>query len=141
MEAVRAGVPIRRHLWKDSLTPQAVCGSAQPALLFPNGVDPNLDAEDILAQDWEVGPFGQPAQPGPLSLDSPDKVNHPSHYGGEGNLYETILVLEAWGLDRDFLLGNTVKYISRAGKKDSPLQDLEKAKWYLDRKIASLRST
>lgn len=45
-----------------------------------------------------------------------DNVNHPSHYGGEDNPYEAIKVIEAWNLG--FCLGNAVKYISRAGKKD-----------------------
>ena len=59
-----------------------------------------------------------------------DNVDHPKHYGGKDNPYEAIKVIDAWGLD--FALGNAVKYISRAGKKtDSPLEDLEKAKWYI----------
>ena len=60
-----------------------------------------------------------------------EQVNHPQHYGGEDNPYEAIKVIEAW--DLDFHLGNTVKYISRAGKKgsDKELQDLKKALWYL----------
>ncbi len=68
-----------------------------------------------------------------------DQVNNPAHYGGADNPYEAIKVIEAWSLD--FHLGNTVKYISRAGKKepDKLLQDLEKARWYLDRKIAELK--
>lgn len=68
-----------------------------------------------------------------------DQVNHPTHYGGENNIYEAIKVIEAWQLG--FCLGNTVKYISRAGKKetDKTIQDLEKAKWYLDREIARLK--
>ena len=41
----------------------------------------------------------------------------------------------------DFCLGNTVKYISRAGKKDNIVQDLKKAKWYLERKIAQLETS
>lgn len=67
-------------------------------------------------------------------------VNHPVHYGGEDNLYEAIKVIEAW--DLDFHLGNTVKYISRAGKKgtDKELQDLRKALWYLQRKIDNLEN-
>jgi hypothetical protein len=66
-----------------------------------------------------------------------EQVNHPAHYGGEDNLYEAIKVIEAWGLD--FCLGNTVKYISRAGKKADPaLQDLKKARWYLDRRIQQM---
>jgi hypothetical protein len=68
----------------------------------------------------------------------PDAVNHPAHYGGDDNPYETIKVIEAWGLG--FNLGNTVKYISRAGKKDDVVQDLEKARWYLDREIANLKA-
>lgn len=66
-----------------------------------------------------------------------EKVNHPLHYGGGENIYETINVIEAWGLD--FCLGNAVKYISRAGKKDNIKQDLEKAIWYLQRKINKLK--
>ena len=60
-------------------------------------------------------------------------VNHPEHYGGKKNLYEAIKVIEAW--DLNFNLGNVVKYISRAGKKDNIKQDLEKALWYLKREI------
>jgi len=71
---------------------------------------------------------------------SNEMVNHPVHYGGENNLYEAIKVIEAWELD--FHLGNTVKYISRAGKKgtDKELQDLKKALWYLQRKIENLEN-
>lgn len=65
-----------------------------------------------------------------------DPVNHPAHYGGADNPYEAIKVIEAWGLG--FCLGNTIKYISCAGKKDALLQDLRKARWYLDREIINL---
>lgn len=70
---------------------------------------------------------------------SAGNVNHPSYYGGAYNTYEAIKVIEAWGLG--FCLGNTIKYISRAGKKDnnSRLQDLEKAKWYLEREIERIK--
>lgn len=68
-----------------------------------------------------------------------ERVNHPLHYGGD-TTYEVIKVLEAWGLDKDFCLGNTVKYIARAGKKDDAkvVEDLKKARWYLDRRIQKL---
>lgn len=68
-----------------------------------------------------------------------EKVDHPQHYGGD-TTYEVIKVLEAWGLDKDFCLGNTVKYIARSGKKSKAtlIVDLMKARWYLDRKIAGL---
>jgi len=68
---------------------------------------------------------------------SDEQVNHPSYYGGVDNPYETIKVIEAWGLN--FNLGNTVKYISRADKKENNVQDLEKAAWYLDREIRRLK--
>jgi hypothetical protein len=70
-----------------------------------------------------------------------EHVNHPAHYGGADNPYEAIKVIEAW--DLDFCLGNTVKYISRAGKKDPAVEveDLRKARWYLDHRIERLTST
>lgn len=64
-----------------------------------------------------------------------DSINHPKHYGGKGNPYEAINVVEAWELG--FNLGNVVKYISRAGKKGDALEDLKKARWYLEREIAN----
>lgn len=65
-----------------------------------------------------------------------DVINHPPHYGGGDITYEPIKVIEAWELG--FHLGNVVKYIARAGKKDALLQDLKKASWYLTRYIAWL---
>ena len=67
-----------------------------------------------------------------------EAVNNPQHYGGKENPYEAIKVIEAWELN--FHLGNVIKYISRAGKKDKTKlkEDLEKAKWYLDRFIGTL---
>jgi hypothetical protein len=64
-----------------------------------------------------------------------DAINNPKHYGGDANPFEAIKVIEAWGLG--FHLGNVVKYIARAGKKDpaKELEDLKKARWYLDREI------
>ena len=62
----------------------------------------------------------------------PDPVNHPWHYKVGG--IETIDFIEAKGLT--YHLGNAVKYISRADHKGNRKQDLEKAKWYIDRAIA-----
>jgi Protein of unknwon function (DUF3310) len=63
-----------------------------------------------------------------------DLVNHPPHYKTGG--IETIDFIEA--KDLNYRLGNVVKYVSRAGKKNSdPVQDLEKALWYLQREIAA----
>ena len=69
-----------------------------------------------------------------------EQVNHPSHYGGADNDYESIKVIEAWNLG--FKLGNVIKYVSRAGNKNpglpDRLEDLEKAQWYLVREIEQL---
>ena len=71
-------------------------------------------------------------------MEGKEQVNNPTHYGGVDSPYEAIKVIEAWELG--FHLGNTVKYISRAGKKepDKLLQDLKKAHRYLDRKIKEI---
>ena len=64
----------------------------------------------------------------------------PKHYGGADSKYEVFKVLEAWELDKDFYLGNVIKYVARAGKKDSlkTKEDLQKALVYLQRRIDSL---
>ena len=69
-----------------------------------------------------------------------EMVNHPIHYGGSENVYEAIKVIDAW--DLDFCLGNTVKYIARAGKKhpDKKIEDLKKAMFYLQHKINKLEN-
>lgn len=62
-------------------------------------------------------------------------VNHPQHYGGDVP-HEVWKCLNAWGLELDAFLWQTVKYIARAGKKGDPvLQDLKKAQWYLNKRI------
>lgn len=73
------------------------------------------------------------------TIEKKEQVNHPSHYGGQNNPYEAIKVIHAWDLGFD--LGNTVKYISRAGKKDpnKEIEDLEKAEFYLKSRINVLK--
>lgn len=67
-------------------------------------------------------------------------ATRPNHYGGKDNPYEVFNVLEAWKLDKDFYLGNVIKYVARAGKKSKTTEkeDLEKALVYLQRRIDSL---
>ena len=60
-----------------------------------------------------------------------EKVNHPSHYN-QGK-YEVIDVICDW--DLDFIEGNIIKYVARSGHKDNRLEDLKKARWYLDKLI------
>lgn len=68
---------------------------------------------------------------------SKEQVNHPEHYGGKDNPYEAIKIIDAMGWGMDFCLGNALKYIVRAGKKDnnSTKQDLNKAIWYLEHAV------
>lgn len=85
---------------------------------------------------------GLPIEPGEeyidhavLTVPNDDPVNHPSHY--TSGKYEVIDIIEdQLGPDgiRGFCLGNAVKYICRAGKKDpaKTRQDLEKAIWYIN---------
>lgn len=71
----------------------------------------------------------------PEQEEKAEMIHHPQHYGGD-TTYEVIKVAEAWGLDKDAYLFNVLKYIARAGKKGSKQEDLEKADFYLDRRIA-----
>lgn len=76
-----------------------------------------------------------------METNQKEMVNHPDHYQfGKDNQYEAIKVIDAWELG--FSLGNTVKYISRAGKKhkDKELEDLKKALWYLQHHINNLEN-
>ena len=60
-----------------------------------------------------------------------ERVDHPDHYN-QG--IEVIDYIDSWNLD--FTTGNIIKYVSRHKYKDDPLEDLKKAKWYLDRLIS-----
>ena len=64
-----------------------------------------------------------------------DIVSRPSHYA-EGRKFEPKDVIRDWGLN--FNLGSAIKYISRAGRKDDILQDLKKARQFLDFEIEAI---
>jgi signal peptidase I len=65
-----------------------------------------------------------------------DMVNHPFHY--KGNKFEVIDVINDF--DLNFNVGNIIKYTLRAGKKDDAVQDLEKAKQYIEFEIKRLNN-
>lgn len=78
-------------------------------------------------EETEVSPLG-----------SFEKVEHPKHYNsGDIEVWDAII---AW--DLDFLLGNVVKYVSRAGRKpgESAVNDLLKARQYLDKEIEVIKA-
>lgn len=60
------------------------------------------------------------------------------YYGGADNPYECIKVLEHWGLTNDYYISTAIAYLCRNGKKDGQKSDLEKAIWFLNKKIDSL---
>ena len=64
-----------------------------------------------------------------------DPINNPSHYA-EGRKFEPIEVIEDWKLN--YRMGNVLKYVSRAGRKQDAIEDLKKAVWYLQREIEVL---
>ena len=101
---------------------------------------PKADVEVAVNETVEEDPFPREAVLPPLppefmvpSFLRADVVNHPPHYKIGG--IETIDFIEAKGLD--YNLGNVVKYVTRADHKGNKLQDLEKARWYLDRAISN----
>lgn len=89
-----------------------------------------------------------------------DNVNRPKHYQSPHPFYGEIIVkggeyagkqkfpfyiqaldvIKCWGLQNDFYLGNVIKYILRSGKKDETkyLEDLKKARFYLDARISEM---
>lgn len=60
-----------------------------------------------------------------------DNVNHPTHYNTHPSGVECIQITEHMG----FCLGNAMKYIWRADLKGKAIEDLKKARWYIDREI------
>lgn len=94
-------------------------------------------AAPVTSDKWTICPKHVEALQAPLksTKDIPvtDPVNHPAHY--TTGKFETIDVIEDMQLP--YHLGNVVKYIARAGKKNHTkyIEDLQKARWYLDRYI------
>lgn len=95
----------------------------------------NMDVQEIkeLVETVSKPRRGRPTKQ-LSSSSSHDPVNRPAHYTVGG--IETIDYIEAKQLN--YHLGNVVKYVSRAGKKGVALEDLKKARWYLEREIQRL---
>jgi len=60
-----------------------------------------------------------------------EKVDHPKHYNSNPSGVECIDVVE----HMNFNVGNAIKYLWRADEKGAPIEDLKKARWYIDREI------
>ena len=63
-----------------------------------------------------------------------DPVNHPQHYTSHPSGVECIEIIE----HLNFCIGNAIKYLWRAGMKGEQIEDLRKARWYIDREIARI---
>ena len=106
------------------------CGGWKMSCVHPDCLHieccPESDLDRALAL---IGYVDEPAK-------GEDNVNHPSHYT-DGKI-EVIDFIEDKNLG--FCLGNAVKYIARAGKKDptKEVEDLKKAEWYIKRRIREL---
>jgi len=75
-------------------------------------------------------------KPVTLKAKQTDMVNHPPHYtsGPKCSCGKTIECIEV-AKDRGFLIGNVIKYLWRCDAKGSPIEDLKKAAWYLQKEI------
>ena len=82
-------------------------------------------------------PFYGPSLPELLKDSHPDMVNHPSHY--TFSKYEVADVSDEWYANEP-LLWNANKYMARWDKKGDPVENLEKAVWYLQRKIGRIKN-
>jgi len=95
--------------------------------------DPRTSSESTLPQDSRDK----------SEFEQGERINHPKHYGGENNPYEAIKVIEAWRAG--FNIGNALKYICRSSLRPKlvtdlkNLEDLQKARWYLDREIRNIQ--
>ena len=90
------------------------------------GVSPYDIVRNAKAPKEEVTPIDTDAKK--------EMVNHPTHYNR--GKYEAIDIIES--LEMNFNLGNAFKYLFRAGHKDDIVQELKKARWYIDREIQRL---
>ena len=77
-----------------------------------------------------------------IEKEVPDAVNHPSHYTGAGiECIEAIKASMTPDALAGYLKGNVQKYLWRYEKKVNPIEDLKKARWYLDYLINELEQT
>lgn len=86
------------------------------------------DAMEDYPKFIELGEWAEKAQ------EEVDMINNPPHYTSHPSGVECIDVTR----HLNFCLGNAVKYIWRAGLKDNAIEDLRKAKWYIDQELDRL---
>lgn len=106
--------------------------------LWTNGLLPRSErleaVRELSRRGFQIADDGEVTPP---ASRKDDPINHPSHYTGHPSGVECIQITE----HMNFCRGNAMKYIWRAGEKGDELEDLKKARWYLDREIARLSAT
>ena len=112
--------PSWRQRFDDSAEPNPDSEAGYPYTLPPD--HGGYSHEDTHGDTWPA--------------DAPDMVAQPPHYTSHPSGIECIQVTE----HMNFCRGNAVKYIWRAGDKGDEIEDLRKARWYLDREIARLEA-
>ncbi len=126
--------------WPDLLCDRVSCALLGPcaghcgAIFVSRPLPPFEATGEGAAAAGAPAPF--PLPPTNLMSNSQhDPVNHPAHYTGHPSGVECIDITE----HMNFCLGNAIKYVWRAGlKSNSPVEDLRKARWYIDREIQRL---
>lgn len=78
--------------------------------------------------------YDELCEDGTVDPESSEAVDHPQHYNNDVSGVECIDVIE----DKSFNIGNAIKYLWRAGNKGKLLEDLKKARWYVNREIERL---
>ena len=107
--------------------------------VLKNKVDIKKVAEDIdrctktfnTTNDLVINDFKKEEKKTPNEM-----VNHPDHYAMVDKTYEPYKVIAAW--EANFNIGNAIKYLARYKKKWNPIEDLQKAKQYIDFEIEYL---
>lgn len=99
-----------------------------------------LDCECEVCVEMRNGAFAHQLPIAPVRIipvqtyaEVADPVSHPKHYTSHPSGVECITITEHYC----FNLGNVIKYLWRQHLKGSPVEDLKKARWYLDREIAN----
>lgn len=96
------------------------------------GYTSSIDYTDEEEEEWKrIDVIGQNGNDG-LHYDN---VDHPKHYTSHASGVECITITECF----NFCRGNAIKYIWRAGEKGDEIEDLKKAKWYIEREISRLQ--
>ncbi len=98
-----------------------------------------MNKNNLLCESCKAGIMCTCDSKKPEKITKKESVNHPEHYL-KNTGHEVIDVIRAWKLN--FEIGNAIKYIARAGKKDpnKEIEDLEKAMCYIEMQIKSIKN-